>query len=355
MVEISIKNLKKTFKNDTVLKGINLKVNKGEMVALLGPSGCGKTTTLKIIAGLEGEDSGEVYFDKDPVLNIPTQKRGAVMVFQDYLLFPHMTVEENIGFGLKMAGYNKRYRRERVDELLSMIGLSKYKSNYPKELSGGQKQRVALARALAIKPKVLLLDEPLSNLDANLRKDMQKLIKKLHQKEGMTTIFVTHDREEAMLMGDKIAIMNKGMVLQYGSGEDLYLKPNSKFVADFLGEANYLNATLKGDNILLKDLDKEVPSTEDKPIAKEDLIAMIRPEMVEILSSNEDLSDNKEYIYLNSRVKSKEFAGERTYYQLAINNNLTIKAISLLKKSFALEEEVKARVEVKNISFLERD
>jgi len=236
MSSIKIRNLSKKFDQKSVLKSLDLEIDAGEMVALLGPSGCGKTTTLKIISGLLEADKGDIKFDGVSVIKEPTEKRGAVLVFQEYLLFPHLTVLENIAFGLKMRGTPEDIREERVKELLELVNLPGHEKRYPEELSGGQQQRVALARALAVDPKVLLLDEPISNLDANLREEMRELIKKIHEEKKMTTIFVTHDREEALLVADRIAVMRNGNLEQVGTPEELYRKPVNKYVADFFGQ-----------------------------------------------------------------------------------------------------------------------
>jgi len=240
MSRIEIQNLSKKFDNKEVLKSLTLEIKQGEMVALLGPSGCGKTTTLKLISGLLEADEGDIKFDGRSVIDQATEKRGAVLVFQEYLLFPHLTVEENIGFGLKMQGVAKGKRKQRVKSLLELVNLPGHEERFPHELSGGQQQRIALARALAVNPKVLLLDEPISNLDANLREEMRDLIKKIHEEEKMTTIFVTHDREEALLVADRIAVMRNGNLEQLGTPEELYRNPVNRYVADFFGQANYI-------------------------------------------------------------------------------------------------------------------
>ncbi|MEG1647124.1 MAG: ABC transporter ATP-binding protein, partial [Clostridia bacterium] len=203
-------------------------IKEGEIVSLLGKSGCGKSTTLQIIAGLIQPDSGDILFNQSSVLNVCTQKRNAVIVFQDYLLFPHMTVYENIEFGLKMKGEKKYIRKLKVYKLIELVKLKGFEEEYPSQLSGGQKQRVAIARTLAINPKVLLLDEPFSNLDINLRNEMREFVLDLQKKLKITTILVTHDKEEALMMSDKIAVMIDGSINQFDTPINLYKKPTSK-------------------------------------------------------------------------------------------------------------------------------
>ena len=245
MNTLEIKDLYKSFGDVTVLKGINLSVAEGEFLSLLGPSGCGKTTLLRIIAGLSDLTSGSLYVCGKNMAGVPAHARANGMVFQNYALFPHMTIEQNIGFGLKM----RKKKKAEIDaavkwglELIHMEGLGK---RYPKELSGGQQQRVALVRALVFNPTLLLLDEPLCNLDAKLRKEMRVEIRNIQKKLNVTTIFVTHDQEEALTMSDRIAVMNGGVIEQLGSPTDLYDCPKTQFVANFIGSTNLLRGTVK--------------------------------------------------------------------------------------------------------------
>lgn len=240
-----IKDLEKKFGDVEVLRKINLDVKEGEFVSLLGPSGCGKTTTLRIIAGLLDATSGEVCINGTNVENIPVHKRNNGMVFQNYALFPHMTVAQNVEFGLKQQKIPKAERKKKVKEGLELVHLEWLGNRYPKQLSGGQQQRVALARALVLKPNLLLLDEPLSNLDAKLREEMQVEIRNIQKKLNVTTIFVTHDQKEALSMSDKIAVMNKGMIEQYGTPEEIYENPMTEFVATFLGYSNLVRGTVE--------------------------------------------------------------------------------------------------------------
>lgn len=224
-----------------VLKDLRLSIEKGELVSLLGPSGCGKTTTLRVIAGLIEPNDGTFVVDEMDLTKVPVHKRNFGMVFQSYALFPHLTIKENVAFGLKLRKENKTVIEEKVMEILEVTGLSDFADRYPKQLSGGQRQRVALARALVIEPKLLLLDEPLSNLDAKLRVTMRMEIKRIQRALGITTVFVTHDQEECFSISDKVAVMNKGVIEQYDSPEEIYRNPRTEFVARFIGFENFIS------------------------------------------------------------------------------------------------------------------
>lgn len=236
-MSIQINNIDKHFANFHALKDVSIDINTGELATLLGPSGCGKTTLLRIIAGLETADSGRILFDGVDVTDTPVQKRGIGFVFQSYALFRHKTVAQNIAFGLTLLK-DKPSKGEidnRVSELLELVQLPHTKDRYPHELSGGQRQRIALARALATRPKLLLLDEPFGALDAKVRKELRSSLKTIQQEIGITSIMVTHDQEEAVAISDKIVVMNHGTVEQVGTPDDLFVRPNSEFVVDFLG------------------------------------------------------------------------------------------------------------------------
>jgi len=232
---LELKNISKSYKTNQILKGVNLTVNDGEMVALLGPSGSGKSTILRLIAGFLDCNEGEILLDGANINTIPAHQRNIGVVFQDYALFPHMTVEQNVEFGLKMHKVFPEERKTRVHDALASVGMEEYGSRYPKQLSGGQQQRVAIARVVAIRAKVMLLDEPLSNLDAKLRRQVRVELKNLQRKLNITTVIVTHDQEEAMTMGDRIAILGDGLIQQVGNPMDLYMHPANRFVAGFLG------------------------------------------------------------------------------------------------------------------------
>ncbi len=224
----------------TAVKNVNLEINKGELVTLLGPSGCGKTTTLRMIAGFEFPTSGEIVLDGKQINQLPPHKRDMSMVFQSYAIFPHLTVFENIAYGLNVQKLPKDQIKRRVDKALDLVHLEGYGSRAPNQLSGGQQQRVALARALVMEPKVLLMDEPLSNLDAKLREEMRMEIRRIQQELNITSVYVTHDQIEAMTLSDKIVIMNNGIIEQTGTPVEIYRYPSSRFVANFIGRANFV-------------------------------------------------------------------------------------------------------------------
>jgi len=242
---LEMDNIIKKFDNQEVIKNISLTINKGEFLTLLGPSGCGKTTTLRIIAGFENPTSGSVLLEGKHVENKQPNERNVNTVFQNYALFPHMNVFENIAYGLKIKKVNKIEIKKRVMEMLSLVQLEGYEKRKTDELSGGQKQRVAIGRALINNPKILLLDEPLGALDLKLRKQMQIELKKLQKKLQITFVYVTHDQEEALNMSDRIAVMNEGIIEQVGSPEDIYERPKTKFVAGFIGESNLIKSKIK--------------------------------------------------------------------------------------------------------------
>ena len=240
MASLSVEKLTKRFGASLAVDDLDLSVREGELVALLGPSGCGKTTTLRMVAGFLPPTSGRVLFDKEDVTNLPAHKRSTGMVFQSYALFPHMTAAQNVGFGLEMRRLGAAERNAKIEEVLKLVRLSHLAGRLPRELSGGQQQRVALARALVINPKLFLLDEPLSNLDAKLRAEVRIEIRALQQRLGLTTLLVTHDREEALTMADRLVVMEGGRVRQIGSPRELYDEPQDAFVADFVGGCNIL-------------------------------------------------------------------------------------------------------------------
>lgn len=237
---IKITNLTKTFGNLIAVDNLNLEINKGQITCLLGPSGCGKTTTLKIIGGFLKPDTGKIIIDGDDITNMPPEMRPTSTVFQSYALFPHMTVIQNVIYGLKFKGLSKKDAIKIGEEYLEIVGLTPFRNKNVQKLSGGQQQRVALARSLVVSPKVLLLDEPLSNLDAKLRVKMRYEIKAIQERIGVTMIFVTHDQEEAFILANTIAVMNEGKLEQVGTPKEIYNKPKSKFVLDFIGSSNII-------------------------------------------------------------------------------------------------------------------
>jgi spermidine/putrescine transport system ATP-binding protein len=239
---LELRNLVKHYPGHRAVNGISLSINKGEFFSLLGPSGCGKTTTLRLIAGFEEPTSGEVFLDGRPMANLPPYQRDVSTVFQNYALFPHLTVAQNIAFGLeRRPDSDKKAIRKKVQEALALVQLSGKESRLPQQLSGGERQRVALARSLVLQPKVLLLDEPLSALDAKLRREMRYQLKELQRRVGIAFLFITHDQEEALSLSDRIGVMHRGKLRQTGAPLDLYRQPGSRFVAEFLGDVNWFD------------------------------------------------------------------------------------------------------------------
>ena len=237
---LKIENISKIFEKERGVKNISFQLDKGELVSFLGPSGCGKTTLLNIIGGFVKNDSGSIYLEDKDITEYPPEKREIVTVFQNYALFPHMNVVENVKYGLKYRGYNKEEQIKFAKEYLKIVGLEGYEKNSVGELSGGQQQRVALARALVLQPKILLLDEPFSNLDAKLKIAMREEIKELQKRLGISMIFVTHDQEEALSISDRIVVMSNGEIVQIGKPEEIYYSPKNRYVAEFIGKINFL-------------------------------------------------------------------------------------------------------------------
>lgn len=247
---IDLVNISKSYDGSLVLDDLNLSIHKNEFVTLLGPSGCGKTTTLRILGGFEKPDKGSVIFDGKDITNVPPNKRALNTVFQKYALFSHMTIAENIAFGLKIKGKTQNYIKDKIQYALKLVNLEGYENRSPDSLSGGQQQRIAIARAIVNEPKVLLLDEPLGALDLKLRQNMQYELIRLKNELGITFIYVTHDQEEALTMSDTIVVMNQGYIQQMGSPEKIYNEPENSFVADFIGESNILSATMIEDKLV---------------------------------------------------------------------------------------------------------
>lgn len=304
MSYLKVENLNKKFGSFNALNNINFEINEGEFVCFLGPSGCGKTTLLRIISGLEDETLGKIYLKDEDITNLPPAKRNFGIVFQSYVLFPNMTAGENIAYGLKNKKMPKDKIEEMVNDVLSLVGLLECKDKYPNKLSGGQQQRIAIARSIALSPRVLLLDEPLSALDAKVREHLRREIKNIQSKLGITTIMVTHDQEEALTMSDRIIVMNNSKIEQIGTPEEIYKKPANKFVADFVGNVNFFE--LNGEK------------------------RAIRPEEVKCsLLEQED--------YLKGKIKSVEFRG--AFYRIIVDLEVAIKDIMVDIISVKMEEK----------------
>jgi len=276
----------------TAVKEVNLQINEGELVTLLGPSGCGKTTTLRMIAGFEFPTSGKIILDGQEINSLPPHKRGMSMVFQSYAIFPHLDVFENIAYGLNVQKLPKKQIAERVNRVLELVHLEGYGHRAPNQLSGGQQQRVALARALVMEPKVLLMDEPLSNLDAKLREEMRTEIRRIQKELNITSVYVTHDQIEAMTLSDKIVVMDQGLIQQIGSPMEIYRQPQTKFVANFIGRANFVDGKVVSqskEDLVVATMGKKLQlSCGDQTYGKDAAVVLIiRPEMLRVRKTGE--------------------------------------------------------------------
>jgi len=326
LTHVSLQELTKVYAGsvEPSLDRLSLEIASGELTALLGPSGCGKTTTMKMIAGLLSPTSGDVTFDGRSVLKDKPENRGVVMVFQNYLLFPYMSVAANIGFGLKMRKIDKSDIDKRVAEMLDLVKLPDLGSRRPSELSGGQQQRVALARALIVQPNVLLLDEPLSNLDAHLRFEMRDLIRKLQQDMGITTIFVTHDQEEAVVLADKVALILDGRLKQYDEPSAFYVRPVDEATALFFGGQNFIDGRVEGDVFDSPIGRFQLPEKTDNGSGK----LTIRPENIRVSSANTDNGSNTvvatlvDKIYMGTQTRLQCRVGDTTVQVVANPNDV---------------------------------
>lgn len=318
MTHVKLDALTKQYPNvdRPAVGNFSLDIESGKLVAFLGPSGCGKTTTLKMIAGLINPTSGQILFDGELVNTIPTEKRGAVMVFQNYLLFPYMNVGDNVGFGLKMRGVDKATIQRKVKEMLELVKLPHILDRRPKQLSGGQQQRVALARALITDPKVLLLDEPLSNLDAHLRDEMRELILSIQRDLKVTTIFVTHDQEEAVLLADQIALIFDGVLRMVGKPEEFYRRPASERAARFFGGLNFIPAKRQGETIetSVGKFHFTTPGSDNAPTG--DVLMTVRPEQIRIEPTNTSTRSNQ----IVGRLRTRIYVGTYTRYKVQIGD-----------------------------------
>lgn len=325
---LQIKNITKDFGDGPVLDNLCLDVYPGEFLTLLGPSGCGKTTTLRIIAGLERPDDGQVLLDGTDMTRLPPEKRPLNTVFQNYALFPHMNVFQNIAYGLRVLHVNRQEQQRRVAEALNLVRLTGYEKRMPSQLSGGQRQRVAIARSVVLKPRVLLLDEPLGALDLKLRQEMQRELKQLQQRLGITFIYITHDQEEALNMSSRVVIMRRGVVEQVGTPEDVYEHPRTLFAADFVGQSNLLHGFISsadGENLTFRTGGVEMPamaSASFQPRVGQKAVLCLRPQRVRYGS------EPQHTMTLKGTLLSKEYVGGMQHTRIALNEQVVLSAVN---------------------------
>ena len=306
-VNIKIENAQKRYGDNIIIENLSLDIKQGEFFTLLGPSGCGKTTLLRMIAGFNSIEHGNFYFNEKRINDLDPAKRNIGMVFQNYAIFPHLTVEQNVEFGLKNRKISKEEMKTETEKFLKLMQIDEYRDRMPERLSGGQQQRVALARALVIKPDVLLMDEPLSNLDAKLRVEMRTVIKEIQNSIGITTVYVTHDQEEAMAVSDRIAVMKDGEIQHLGQPKDIYQRPANLFVATFIGKTNVLNGNLNGSVLKVAGkYDVTLNNIKDKNI-KGNVVISIRPE--EFVIDENQIKDG-----IKAFIDSSVFLGLNTHY-----------------------------------------
>ena len=314
MFDVQINKLTKKFEDNVAVNGIDFKINSGEFFSILGPSGCGKTTTLRMIAGFVMPTAGEIFIGNNDITFQAPEKRNIGFVFQNYAIFPHMNVFENISFGLKMRNIDQKQINEKVKIALEQVNLIGYETRYQRELSGGEQQRVALARVLVTEPQILLLDEPLSALDKKLREEMKIWIKELQKKLKITTVYVTHDQSEALTMSDRIAIMNKGNISQIGTPDDIYEKPQNTFVADFIGTSNFINLKVINSSsgkskVSFSDIEFEIDGDFNNNFK-----CILRPEHLFINPTNKS-----ELVSVNAKIKIISYQGSLIKYIVEVN------------------------------------
>ena len=343
---IELRDVTKRYGDLVANDNITLQIRTGELMTLLGPSGCGKTTALRCITGHNIPDEGEVWIDGQNVTDVPTHRRELGMVFQNFALFPHMTVADNVGFPLMIRRVEKAARRERVMEALRLIRMEEYATHYPRQLSGGQQQRVGLARALVYRPKVLLLDEPLSNLDAKLREEMRFEIRDLIDRLGITAVYVTHDQAEALALSDRVAVMHRGRIEQVGTPDEIYDRPASRFVADFIGLSDFIAGTVSE---LYADLGKAVVTAQGLDIAVpatpemspgQRVLLFIRPNNVELLPASYEGGTN----VFAGVVDKMTYLGDRNDYRIAAGEGLELRVQTDGKVRFDVGERVKVHL-----------
>ena len=348
MSKITIQNAKKQYGDTTVIEGLNLEIRDGELFTLLGPSGCGKTTLLRMIAGFNSIEGGDFYFNEERINDKEPSKRNIGMVFQNYAIFPHMTVAKNVAYGLKNRKTPKDEIARETDRFLEIMQIKQYADRLPENLSGGQQQRVALARALVIKPDVLLMDEPLSNLDAKLRVEMRSVIRHTQKSVGITTVYVTHDQEEAMAISDRIAVMKDGVIQHVGTPRDIYQRPKNVFVATFIGRTNIVNAHVKDGIITFADGYHEHIDALDKA-AEQDVRCSIRPEEFIICKDGTD--------GIHGTVQECTYLGLNTHYTIDTDQGDSVEIVeeSSIGEGLKKGEKVLLKVKKEKINVFTKD
>ena len=333
MTSISLRGLCKVFGQTVAVDDVDLDVAAGELYFLLGPSGCGKTTLLRMIAGFTEPTRGSIHFGPEDVTHLAANRRQCGMVFQNYALWPHMSVRQNVAFGLEVRKVSAPEKTRRIDTALQTVQMQEYGHRKPNELSGGQQQRVALARALVIEPRVLLLDEPLSNLDAKLRLEMRSQIKGICKDAGITAVYVTHDQKEALSMADTVAVLDQGRVVQVGTPRQLYHRPNSRFVADFLGETNFISAEVverQGDQVVLECTGGLLRSSmhgQDIPTSGQ-VTCSIRPEAICLVAGDSPMA-KAELNHFHARCDETVYLGEIAQYRVTVGESMSLKVFEL--------------------------
>ena len=347
MPGVILKSLSKRYGDVGAVDGLSLEVKPGELLALLGPSGCGKTTTLRLVAGFLAPEAGEIWVGdrclSSPASVVPPERRRMAMIFQSYALWPHMTVAQNVAYGLRFKpGLSRGDREARVREMLRVVQLAGYEGRYPGELSGGQQQRVAVARALVVEPEILLLDEPLSNLDANLREEMRFEIRRLHETFGNTTLYVTHDQGEAMVISDRIAVLKAGKVAQAGTADDLYHRPRTRFVAEFIGRTNVLDGVaVARDTVAHGHVRLRVATADLEPGAR--VALSIRPHQLRLGEPGAAAAGANAF---RGTVRRAAFLGDSVDYEIAVaDSDLVLRAAAAPTPRFEVGAAVGLRIE----------
>ena len=343
MIRLAIRNVGRDFGSVVAVRDFSLEIAAGEFVSLLGPSGCGKTTMLRMIAGFVAPSRGTIELNgrvvSSPSTSVPPEKRGMSMIFQSYAIWPNMTVAENVAFGLKLRRLSASEISRRLADILGVVRLSEFAARYPAELSGGQQQRVALARAIVIQPAVLLLDEPLSNLDANLREEMRFEIRRLHDEFGMTTVYVTHDQSEAMVTSDRIVVMNQGSIEQIDTPYALYNAPRTKFVASFIGRTNFLAATRDHETVNFPGFSLPAGHFDRSGDLGPQILFSLRPQSIR-LSQGKPAASTEGELWVQGKVVSRSYFGDHWDYGIDPGGGTTIIASAEPKQQFRVGEAI---------------